>query len=390
MSKVFCGSSTLKTLWVTLTALAVVGVFSLYESNVLPVVTIFEVILIVLSLLFISKLSLLGVVFSLFSFLYILFSSALALYYDVNYLDFIQAYKAFFYVLVLLPFFGKNIFHSDFVRFLYITILLLFLTKYSYSIAFNFTDRMGSRPGLFAENNFELVFLAFLYYFATLDNIKYKNIFFALFALVVIMSGSRSGLGILLVSFYFSYFRFNLLGIITSSIGLLILFGFVLYFFMVRTDGQFYNIDRFKFLSIWLYETSSWEWWRYLIGNASLTPLSSESCSTLSYWSSLFSFSGDGSCYSVILHSYILRVVFDHGVLGLVFLLAFSACGVLISGLKFRSVLFVWGVLLASALSVSSFNSVFSAISLAIAFGYYSKSGDSSVFFRKSALKSPA
>ncbi len=53
----------------------------------------------------------------------------------------------------------------------------------------------------------------------------------------------------------------------------------------------------------------------------STTPLLPASCADLSYYQTLFSYAGDGRCYSVILHSFIMRVIYDHGIIGFAFLI---------------------------------------------------------------------
>ncbi|WP_216073902.1 hypothetical protein, partial [Acinetobacter baumannii] len=90
-----------------------------------------------------------------------------------------------------------------------------------------------------------------------------------------------------------------------------------------------------------------------------ITALSPESCRSLSFYDVLFSYSGNGSCYSVILHSYFFRVIFDHGAFGLVLLFSFLAVALRKYGYSKMDVGVVIGILSASALSVSAMNSVF-------------------------------
>ena len=132
--------------------------------------------------------------------------------------------------------------------------------------------------------------------------------------------------------------------------------------------ADFEQIDRYKFLMMFIYDTSDWEWWRFLTGSTPLTPMSDYVCQKLSYYSRLFSHSGEGSCYSVILHSYILRVIFDHGLIGLGFLLYFVYQGLKSSGFTFQERVAVIGVVLVTSLSVSAMNNVYVVFALLLYF----------------------
>jgi hypothetical protein len=100
-----------------------------------------------------------------------------------------------------------------------------------------------------------------------------------------------------------------------------------------------------------------------------LTPLSPGSCGSLAFYEILFSKTDPGVCYSVIFHSFLMRAVFDHGLLGLVLLYGLLWLGLRRSGMVVRDALALLGLITLSALSVSAFNSVFAAIVLAVAMG---------------------
>jgi len=147
--------------------------------------------------------------------------------------------------------------------------------------------------------------------------------------------------------------------VVSSGIGF-ILFGVVIAVFIDRLDGRAVeSIDRFKFLNNFVIETKGWRLIDYIIGAPRLSPLSENVCDNLRYYSSLFSLSGDGSCYAVIFHSYILRAIFDHGVLGLLMLFYVVFYKLKISGYTQKDSLVFIAVLLLNGLSVSSFNSVY-------------------------------
>ena len=113
-------------------------------------------------------------------------------------------------------------------------------------------------------------------------------------------------------------------------------------------------------------EIENWSLWNYLFGSPIITSLTEETCTGLSYYSELFSNKGDQSCYSVIFHSFILRVIFDHGILGLFFLIHIVYRVLFLSGFSKRYVLTIIGVLLLNSISISSLNSVFSIFGLMI------------------------
>ena len=122
-------------------------------------------------------------------------------------------------------------------------------------------------------------------------------------------------------------------------------------------------------MMVFVDEVRYWPAWKFLFGSMPLTPLSSASCSSLAYYHDLFSFSGDGRCYSVILHSYFLRVIFDHGIIGLAFLLLFMMISLRKSGYAKNEVFVFLGIICSSALSVSAMNSVFVSLAIALALG---------------------
>jgi hypothetical protein len=77
----------------------------------------------------------------------------------------------------------------------------------------------------------------------------------------------------------------------------------------------------------------------------------------------LFSRSGNGTCYSVVFHSFLLRAIFDHGILGLVFII-FSAYKLLVvSGVRKGAAVVFVAIVIINGLSVSSFNNLFYAVS---------------------------
>lgn len=348
--------------------IGVVGLFSLFDYNILPAGLILEASLFLSAGWLIRGCSKSMLAYSLISLAYVATSGVLAIYFrNVHILDFLQAYKAFIYIIPLAFFVNKRIIPKSALVSLFYLLLALFALKYTYSKLLDLTPRMGDRPGLYEENNFELIFLILLFYLAS-SELKYKLSVFYAVCFVVLISGSRSVFLGLAVVYLFTFSRkidaYFLIS--TASLPFLAIIGGWL--FLSRMDGGLEEVDRFKFMLVFLSEVQSWAWFEFLTGAPALTPLSNSSCNALAFYETLFSFSDDGTCYSVILHSYFFRVIFDHGALGFMFILAFIWAALKRSGYSARDSLCIYGVLLSSALSVSSFNSIFSALILAIFF----------------------
>ncbi|HHQ6589407.1 MAG: hypothetical protein ACQER3_07330 [Pseudomonadota bacterium] len=250
----------------------------------------------------------------------------------------------------------------------YKIISLLFLIKYT-------IDKFAlgiERPTLLIENNFELIMLILVYYLVNI--IKGKPDLFNTLIIVFIcfISGSRSSLGALLIAIVFSLDKkLDLKKMIYLSL-IPIFLALVLFVFSERltsggANASLESIDRYKFLLEFLYSVSDWPWWKFFIGSPSITPLSPVSCLNLSYYHLLFSYSGNGQCYSVILHSFLLRVIYDHGLLGLIFLL--SIIWLYLYKFRTKHKICVILILMATALSVSSLNNVYVALSLILFIG---------------------
>lgn len=127
-------------------------------------------------------------------------------------------------------------------------------------------------------------------------------------------------------------------------------------------DSSIDSIDRVKFLYVFLEEVSQFSLYDYLFGADIITPLSDRSCLTLSYYSSLFSDNNQNTCFSVVLHSFDLRFIFDHGVLGLLILLIIFYRLLVTRGYGAKFSLYIIFIALLNGASVSSFNNIFFAV----------------------------
>jgi hypothetical protein len=276
--------------------------------------------------------------------------------------DFLQAYQAFIYVALLGGFVGIELFNGAQIRRLTIGLLCIFIVKYGYSLAFG----LDHRPGVFTENNFELILIIGLAYLASATS-KHPGVMFAGLVLVVMMSGSRSAMGALMVAYAFRFMKLGSRELFLHVTGLAVLVIIVSRSLAARMENRtLREIDRLEFFRVFRYESQDWSVTNWLFGTMPLTELSAGSCVQLAYYSQQFGFAGEGSCYATILHSYLLRAVFDYGLVGLA--LVYSAVWLLLrwSGVTIKDRIAILGIVTASAFSVSAFNSSFVAILLAI------------------------
>lgn len=352
--------------------LAVTGIISPYKYNLLPVNPILEIVLIIAALLAAKGTSGKYYAFITISSIYLLSSFLIMhLLKPANIFDFAQAYKSFYYIIPLSLFAGKDKFNEKQIKTILYFLLAMFLAKYSYSRLLHLDERLSTRPGLYVENNFELILLIIIYYLATPTIKKYKLLTFATLAFIVVISGSRSALLALLIVYSATFIKKIDAKFILSITALAILLWILYMVFSERlAGGNLEEIDRYRFMMVFINEIRNWGVFNYLFGSIPLTPLSPQSCASLSFYEGMFSSAGTGECYSVILHAYLLRVIFDQGIIALLLMLAFIWTGLGSANYTNRQKYCIIGVLMISGVSVSSVNSIFSAIALAIAFSY--------------------
>lgn len=280
-------------------------------------------------------------------------------------LDFALAFKPFAYVILLAPLVGRGFLDRSTLRTLLWALLIIFLLKYTYSLALGFS----SRPGVFTENNFELIFLLFLG-LAVLKTAGAGESLATTTALIVVFALSRSISGAAALAFGLGIFSLRraltlrtILLLLLAAVSL-VLVATILAIRYGSIDPE--TVDRVRFLQVFLAETGSWSANNWLYGQRPFGPLSHQACTSLSYYQSLFSYGSPSACYSVILHAFMLRVVIDHGVLGLIFLLGAVGAFLRRSRYRWNEVLAVLGVLILTGLSVSSLSNPYAALGLAV------------------------
>ncbi|USD38673.1 hypothetical protein [Ferrimonas sp. SCSIO 43195] len=270
--------------------------------------------------------------------------------------DYFIAFKPFVYILILSMAIGKRVFSQSDIRRAFYFLCFVFLVKYIFWLIIGNT----TRPGVFTENNFELM-LPMMLFVSLLDNKKRVGLFrIFLLGTICLLSGSRSGLIVFLVVMYFTNFGYERIEKYLKVILLSIFVPAIMGLFIYRLGSMsIEEIDRVVFLSVFVSEISSWNFVEFLFGNPILTNLSIEGANRLSYYYLLFSDPEQSIAYSVVFHSFILRMIFDHGLMGLIFVLFFVFNSLSKSGYSINTILSIICIMLLNGLSVSSFSSVF-------------------------------
>lgn len=349
---------------ISLVAFIIGGLISYSQYNILPVDNILEVIILLTSFFFKpnfdSKYS--ATIFYIIT-VYIIIKTILNVgIVGVNYLDYILANKFIFYFMILFYLSGKVIFTPLFIKNTYVLLLYSFLIKYI--LWYFLTD--SSRPGIFVENNFELLFLILLSIVKIERVGALSKLEIIILSSIFLLSGSRSGLlCILLMMFCYMVKKIDY-KIILKLIFLSLLAVIVFKIFESRMIGmEFKQIDRYVFFEGFLHSIKDWNILDYIFGNYILTPLDGYTCSRLSFYQDLFSYNGRFECYSVILHSFVLRVIYDFGLLG-VTLTFFILWRLLNKHLSVRSSTIAFACILLNGFSVSSLNSALCMLGLII------------------------
>jgi hypothetical protein len=352
---------------VGLLTLAATGVLAFGDYNFLNATPIFEILFFILALssFFFSTKSKGAQVVQIMFIAYLIINYGLMVISETKDIkDFLQINKAFIYAPFLVMFLGANAISNKKAVSLFKVLLLAFLFKYLFSVLLGY-----ERPGIFTENNFELSFLMLLY-MAVSDSLGDKKMkYFLVLSFIVILSGSRSAMVALIVLYLVIFLRHLSIKIVLRLIPLTILSLLAVYIFVDRMVGDVYTIDRVKFLDVFLLQIEGWSWYNYIFGSYPITSIDTTGCMLLAYYSSLFSYSGDGSCYSVILHSYFLRVIFDHGLFGLCTLITFYIWIFKSAGVEKWKLVGFLALVFCNSLSVSAVNSVYFCLGLIFVLG---------------------
>lgn len=281
--------------------------------------------------------------------------------------DFAQAYRWLLYLMVFTLIVGRI---WPGVRWLIILTWVLIGTAFVKAVGTFLVLGPGERPGLLTESNFELALFSGLVavIYRHLRGVERLTIMLLLGGQTV-LSGSRSGAIAFLILALFAVTqarRSNLLFRYLGTLAVLAVGLITVSIFESRFAASG-RIDRLRFLDVFLSETSDWGPVRWLFGTVPLTPLRFSSCSELSYYEKLFSSAGDGSCYSVILHAFNMRVIFDAGLLGLILSLGVTWYAMRRSGVAVGLAMALLGIAVTNGFSVSGLNNPYVALPIIFA-----------------------
>ncbi|PPG43395.1 hypothetical protein C5C17_02260 [Pseudoclavibacter sp. RFBA6] len=233
---------------------------------------------------------------------------------DAPLYDFTQAYRWVLYLIVLALAVGKTWGSAKLLIGATWTLLILAIIKGALTQL-----TLGLRPGLLLENNFEIPL------FAGLVAIIYSHLGRSRLPIVLtlgvstVIAGSRSGVLAFVVLAMYAVTQTDRGNIFVRYLALISLpvAGFIAYDLFQDRAASENRLDRLNFLDVFFSETRDWGIGEWLVGTTPITPLSPGGCEALSGYENLFSSTGDGSCYSVIMHAFFMRVVFDAGIVGL-------------------------------------------------------------------------
>lgn len=273
----------------------------------------------------------------------------------IHILDVILALKPLIYLSSLFLYRGHRLDYQAYQKISYI-FLLIFLFKYSVSVGFG----LNSRPLVFRENNFELLFLLSFLLPDLVVFQKVPKVKLALFVFVFFLSGSKSGMIILLffiMSLFIDKLRPSWLKLFAYLFVPII--GFV---FLITVLGVNTSVDRLAMARAFIQEVGERDITNLLFGVLYLQPLSPETCKMLHFYPGLFSYANDGTCFPLILHLAHLRFLLDHSVLFL--FLYFMLIIVILSKLQFKahSTFIILTPVFLQGLSVSSYYSPYFVI----------------------------
>lgn len=248
------------------------------------------------------------------------------------------------------------------------TVLILAAVEYALTAV---TDP-GQRPTLFIENNYEIALFTGLLVVAYPYMGRLRAWYPVLLAGTVFLSGSRSGIITLIIGVLYLMWTSGVLRHPLLAYAGVVAVGIVAFLALEIFESRLGRgqIDRQRFFDAFLSDTKGWDVSTWLFGTHPISQVSAETCNSLSYWAArigLDSEGGEGSCYSVVFHAFLIRIVYDFGLVGLV-----MAFGVLwyvmrLANVDRRLALALLGVALANSASVSGLNNVYVMFPVAFA-----------------------
>lgn len=311
-----------------------------------------EVLFLLLALTSIKSIPRRYVLFFLIASLYVFYAALMSIFNEDNYIDFLIVFKGFYYIAVLSLVNKNDLFspkdvHNVLLFFVVIVLIKYIFDKFIYGVY---------RPQLLTENNIEFMVVAILYAYNSMFYNKSKRID-VIVLIIMVLSGSKSALLTYIVIFYILNVKSFKNGIVFPFVVILLFSINLLLFENDSMTNGISNIDRFSFLMTFINELESGTILDFILGKSPITPLSSNGCNDFYFYEFLFSRKEDNSCYSIVFHSFIMRVIFDHGLLGLLFFIVFYYALFCKYSRKFA--LCVISTMIINGLSVSSAYSIY-------------------------------
>jgi len=287
---------------------------------------------------------------------------------EVPYFESIRAYKWSFFLIFLLGLTNDNILQDKTLIRIYKFLLVAISLSYFTQIIVN---GWSSRPILIIENNYECALLIGLF----VTNLSNTNIALSkkylpwnlLLIAAIVMSQSRSALITLILVGAFTQVRTNLARQKLLSLFAIVSGSFILILYTFGNRGtSLQNLDRFKFLSLFLKDFADKTSLGKLLGNWIIKPLNTEICIQLRFYSSLQDNESLGSCYSVVYHSFVIRALNDFGLLGAM-LIFYAFAKILLSRLDRETAICLMIIAVSNSLSVSGINNIYVVLPMLIA-----------------------
>lgn len=279
--------------------------------------------------------------------------------------DFLQAYRWVYYLLVLCSAIGRS---WGPIRPLAMTTWALISMALFKAVLTFLLRGAGERPGLLLENNFELALFSGLV-LVIYPYLRHRALLVVMMGALTFLSGSRSGAIAFLVLLLFAFSQVRSRSLLirylaVCAVPVAALFPLVIFSERASVDSR---VDRLNFFNVFLADVSSFSPIQWIFGTTPITPLSPAACHQLAFYRRLFSSAEDGTCYSVILHAFVLRVTFDAGIFGLILAFGVVWWALRRSGVRLAMVVALFGIALTNSLSVSGINNPYVVLPLLLA-----------------------
>ncbi len=228
----------------------------------------------------------------------------------------------------------------------------------------------GERPGLLLENNFELALFCGLAAALYQHMGRHRGALIVTLGVLTVLSGSRSGAVIFVILAIYAVTQMRAMNLFVRYLvaaAAVAATAIPVMIFAERASSATFRIDRLNFLDVFFAEVGAWNAGQWIFGTTPITPLSPNSCASLANYEQLFASSGDGTCYAVILHAFLLRVIFDAGLLGLALAIVIPWLAMRKAGVSLPLALTLSCIALANGASVSGLNNPYVALPVIVA-----------------------